>query len=97
MNASDTIGYVDTEDQNIFCVQHGRQLGVEVAIFATDESDTPWHCEYNEDDGNTCDAIIPVRLTDDGVEYVREALLDNQGRPEILAEWQEQYKEVLGL
>ena len=48
------------------------------------ETDSPTHCE-------NCEALIYQPLTSDGVEYVREAVKSNSGRPEVLATWREAY------
>jgi hypothetical protein len=57
------------------------------------QGDTPTHCR-------TCEALIPHRLTSDGLEYVREAyreaaaaLMSNRGggRPCIVRAWVLQY------
>ena len=56
-------------------------------VFADSETDTPNHCE-------TCEALIPERLTDDGVAYVADALASGDGRAEVLALWRDQWPEV---
>jgi hypothetical protein len=57
------------------------------------ESDTPEHCEV-------CRALLDVRLTDDGVEYVREAIRwheeKGRGDPDVIAAWRSNYRDVLG-
>lgn len=53
-------------------------------IFWSDEADTPTHCVE-------CEALIPHRLTDYGMEYVREALEMPGGRRCIERAWVLEY------
>jgi len=48
------------------------------------ETDSPTHCEL-------CEALIVEPLTPYGIEYVRDAIAANDGRPEILAAWKMAY------
>lgn len=48
------------------------------------DTDSPSHCDF-------CEALIYEPLTPDGVEYVRDAVENNEGRPEVLAAWREAY------
>lgn len=50
------------------------------------EADAPQHCDK-------CDLFLENPLTDEGIEYVREALADGEGA--CLAEWEEFYKHEL--
>ena len=57
------------------------------------ESDSPDHCGNRD-----CELFLERRLTDDGVEYVREAIRDlewkgEKGRPEIVQQWADYYIE----
>lgn len=54
------------------------------ACFADSEVDSPSHCD-------SCGAFLPHSLTRDGEEYVREALSEGEGDPDVLAEWREYY------
>lgn len=57
-----------------------------------DEADTPTHCKR-------CEALIPHQLTDDGIEYVREAyretcadlMAGRSARPCIVRAWVLEY------
>jgi hypothetical protein len=48
------------------------------------ESDTPDHC------GN-CGVFLENSLTGDGEQYVKDAIQDGTGDPEVLATWKEFY------
>jgi hypothetical protein len=48
------------------------------------EADTPIHC-------GRCFTLLDCTLTDDGREYVREALADGSGDPEILRQWRDTF------
>lgn len=52
------------------------------------ESDSPQYCDY-------CEAFLENDLTDEGMDYVLEAVaefcLDGSGREEIIREWIETY------
>lgn len=48
------------------------------------EADCPQHC------GN-CHEFLENPLTSDGEEYVKQALIDATGDPEVLAQWSEYY------
>ena len=51
------------------------------------EADCPNHCDF-------CGLFLENSLTDDGVEYVREALSENpQG--DVIKEWQAYYGEIV--
>ena len=45
-----------------------------------DSSDSPVHCD-------NCTLLIPTKLTQDGQEYVAQALIDNTGDCDVLEEW----------
>jgi hypothetical protein len=49
------------------------------------ESDSPVHC-------GGCLVLLDCSLTDDGREYVREALEAGDGNPQVLAEWEEAFE-----
>ncbi len=53
---------------------------VELEPAGANETDTPTHCDR-------CEALIVEALTDEGIEYVRQALEEADGRPEVLAAW----------
>lgn len=55
-----------------------------IHIFAGTEADAPTHC-------TVCEALIPHALTEEGLAYVAEMLADDGGRPEIEAQWVEEY------
>lgn len=48
------------------------------------EADTPTHCDK-------CNTFLGNPLTADGYAYVRGAISDGGGNPEVLAEWAEFY------
>lgn len=48
------------------------------------ESDSPAHCDH-------CNVFLENPLTQNGLDYVIEAILDNTGNREVLAEWREHY------
>jgi len=48
------------------------------------EADCPQHCDK-------CRVFLKNPLTNDGMNYVREALDDNDGDAAVLAEWKEFY------
>lgn len=52
--------------------------------YPASESDTPDHCD-------SCHVHLENPLTGDGEDYVREALSDGTGNPEVLAEWRAFY------
>ncbi len=55
------------------------------------EADTPQHC-------GRCDKLLPVGLTDDGLEYVRQAILDHIATcesAEVLRLWVEHWRDAL--
>lgn len=51
-------------------------------------ADTPQHC-------GTCGTFLENPLTDDGREYVLDAILRADGNPEVLQEWREFYRDTL--
>lgn len=57
-------------------------------IFGDGEADTPTHCL-------NCEALLAHNLTPDGMEYVRDALTDGTGRPDVLAAWRTAYGYVM--
>jgi hypothetical protein len=78
------IGFYLNCDEAI-CLDHIVDLAeVYGPIFSDSEADSPTHCTQ-------CEALIPHALTNEGHRYVREALAENTGRPEILAMWKEAY------
>ena len=56
------------------------------------ESDTPAHCD-------NCQVFLENPLTDDGIAYVRDAILmharTNAGNPDVLAQWSAFYFDAL--
>ena len=54
------------------------------AIFPDSEWDSPVHC-------SACGELIPVGLTSDGEDYVKQALADADGDPDVLADWAAEY------
>jgi hypothetical protein len=48
------------------------------------ESDSPQHCDH-------CGEFLENPLTSEGVEYVMQALLEDKGSSEVLAEWSQFY------
>ena len=94
MNASDVIGYVDTENggpavcDSCATADEARAWS---PIFADSETDSPTHCER-------CEDLIPEALTGDGARYVADALIDGMrgdGRPCVLRQWWEEYGDVV--
>lgn len=80
-----------------YCDEHGSQLPQEpddghdhdsdefaIAYPDAGEADSPQHCDR-------CRVLLDCTLTDDGREYVREALADGTGDPEVLAEWRDAF------
>ncbi len=59
----------------------GNSVGVG---FDTDERDSPASC-------NECSEFILTSLTDTGEDFVVDAILRNRGRPEVLAQWREEF------
>jgi len=63
-------------------------------IFDDEKSDTPTHC-------CECEDLIPHDLTSEGYRYVEEAVVKvlsgGGGRPEIVLQWFDQYKDGLDL
>lgn len=83
MKAWEVLGY--TADGAIYCPDCAPSE--DDPIFAISEGgDSPDHC-------NCCDALIPVSLTSDGMEYVKERLESEQGRPAVLELWRKVYLE----
>jgi hypothetical protein len=103
MNSADVIGY--TKDGSCYCDQCGESAGYDLesekegtevcVIFPDSETDSPCHCDE-------CWALIPERLTSDGVRYVHEAFRrflrshGTDGRLEILVEWAHEFDHVPG-
>ena len=84
-------GYAIVETSELLCDQcttahqASDPENVGLGVF---ETDTPTHCDK-------CETLIFEPLTREGVEYVREALTLNDGRPEVLAIWRETYADYL--
>jgi|APCry1669189883_1035261.scaffolds.fasta_scaffold02551_3 hypothetical protein len=68
------------------CAENGDLAGAALAgdfwepISYHHETDTPVHCD-------SCEALIVTGLTPEGRDYVSEAVLSRQGRPEVLDAW----------
>jgi hypothetical protein len=71
-------------------VEGGPYDSDEYAIETYDlgEADSPQHCDR-------CWRLLDFSLTSDGIEYVREALQDGSGDPQVLAEWREAFADQL--
>lgn len=54
------------------------------AIFGDSYWDSPVHC-------SVCGELLEVELTSDGEDYVKRALADGDGDPEVLATWAAEY------
>ena len=81
MFAADGSGFEDvTLCGDCYSEEYGDTRNNDEPLGYWQESDTPWHCD-------NCEALIVTGLTSDGVEYVREAIENADGRPEILAAW----------
>tara|TARA_R110000787_G_scaffold3496_1_gene13490 strand:+ start:480 stop:785 length:306 start_codon:yes stop_codon:yes gene_type:complete len=48
------------------------------------EADCPHHCD-------ACGLFLENPLTEDGADYVRDALQDGSGNPAVLSEWRDFY------
>lgn len=83
MKSYDVIGYA--VDGEIYCPRCAPDVESS-PIFAESETDCPNHCI-------ACEELIPENLTEDGVEYVKAAVLEylttngKWGRGEILLRW----------
>lgn len=96
MSAYGPIGYYTDCDTAVCEVHFDRSEweGFEdwdepLAIFASDESDTPTHCAV-------CEDLIPHALTPEGYAYVEEYLehaSTHDGRRAIVRQWVEEYLE----
>lgn len=61
-------------------------------IFDTEEVDCPEHCRE-------CEYLLPLTLTEDGIAYVYDAIIDHiesgSGRREIIKEWWLEYQDEI--
>jgi hypothetical protein len=53
-----------------------------------DEFDSPQHCD-------ACGMFLENPLTQDGVDYIRDAIKRNDGNPVVLKQWRDFYKTEL--
>ena len=91
------IGY-RRDPETVVCVECYEELPQQEinkgwnAVIKYVEQDTPLHC-------NNCLVLLPVYLTDNGLEYILEQidnyLVYDLGRADVLARWVEHYYEDL--
>jgi len=68
------------------CADNGDRAGAAIEgddwepISYHHETDTPVHCD-------SCEALIVTSLTNDGINYVRDAIASGDGRAEVLEAW----------